>query len=299
MLEMTAFKSNVLHEITPLSEGDCIYVIERRKSEFNYPIHTHREFEINYIENAAGAQRVVGDSIEEIGDYELVLVANANLEHGWQNHNLRSHDIREITIQFSDDWLSDKLLDKNQFLSISRMLRLGAKGVVFPLSTILRVRPLLNALTCEQKGFYLVITFLSLLYELSVSGEIRPLASTAFAHVDDNSQSRRIRLADAYLQKNFARDITLREMAELVNMSDVAFSRFFSQHTGKSFTDYLIDIRIGKVARMLVDTSKTIAEICYECGYNNMSNFNRIFRRKKGCTPREFREMYRKKQVIV
>ena len=75
--------------------------------------------------------------------------------------------------------------------------------------------------------------------------------------------------------------------------------RFFSQHTGKSFTEYLIDIRIGKVARLLVDTNKTIAEICYECGYNNMSNFNRIFRRKKGCTPREFREMYHKKQVIA
>lgn len=292
-------KGTVLHEITPLSEGDCIYVIERKKAEFNYPIHTHKEFEINYIENAAGAQRVVGDSIEEIGDYELVLISNDNLEHGWQNHRLTPGNIREITIQFSDDWLSEKLLSKNQFHSIHTMFQHGSKGLTFPLSTIIKVRPLLNSLTCEQKGFYLVTTFLTLLYELSLADDARTLASTAFAHTENNIQSRRIRMADAYLQKNFSRDITLREVAELANMSEVAFSRFFSQHTGKSFTEYLIDIRIGKVARLLVDTNKTIAEICYECGYNNMSNFNRIFRRKKGCTPREFREMYHKKQVIA
>lgn len=291
--------NSVLHEITPLSEADCIYVIERKKAEFNYPIHTHREFEINYIENAAGAQRVVGDSIEEISDYELVLISSGNLEHGWQNHHLVPGNIREITIQFSDDWLSEKLLDKNQFHSIQTMFQNGCKGLSFSLATILHVRPLLNSLTCELQGFYLVITFLTLLYELSISRDTRTLASNAFAHVDNNIQSRRIRLADAYLQQNFARNVTLGEVAHLVNMSEVAFSRFFSQHTGKSFTEYLIDIRIGKVARLLIDTNKTIAEICYECGYNNMSNFNRLFRRKKGCTPREFRDMYRKKQVIV
>lgn len=291
--------NNVLHEITPLSDADCIYVIERKKAEFNYPIHTHREFEINYIENAAGAQRVVGDSIEEIGDYELVLISSGNLEHGWQNHNRPPGTIREITIQFSDDWLSERLLDKNQFHSIQTMFQNGCKGIAFPLSTILRVRSLLNSLTCEQQGFYLVITFLTLLYELSISNDQRTLASNTFAHADNNIQSRRIRLADAYLQQHYARNVTLGEVADLVNMSEVAFSRFFSQHTGKSFTDYLADIRIGKIARQLIDTNKTIAEICYECGYNNMSNFNRLFRRKKGCTPREFRDMYRKKLLIV
>ena len=81
-------------------------------------------------------------------------------------------------------------------------------------------------------------------------------------------------------------------------MSDGAFSRFFTQHTGRNFTEYLIDIRIGMVTRMLIDTSKTIAEICYECGYNNISNFNRIFKKKKGRTPHEFREIYAKKKTI-
>lgn len=299
---MTAMSkgSSVLHEITPLSDADCLYVIERNKTEFNFPIHTHREFELNYVENAAGAKRVVGDSIEEIGDYDLVLIANGSLEHGWQDGNLESgRNIREITIQFSDDWLSDKLLSKNQFSTIKKMLQDGGNGLVFPLSTILGVRSLLNSLTNERKGFYMVTTFLTLLYELSVSDCSRTLSSSAFAQAESHIQSRRIMAVDAYLRKNFTRDVKLAEAAGIANMSETAFSRFFSQHTGKSFTDYLIDIRIGNAARMLVDTSKTVAEICYECGYNNMSNFNRIFRRKKGCTPSEFRELYHKKQVIA
>lgn len=291
--------SSVLFEITPLSDGDCLYVIERHKTEFKFPIHTHREFELNYIENASGARRIVGDSIEEIGSYDLVLISNAGLEHGWQDGNLeKDQNIREITIQFSGEWLTEKLLSKNQFSSIREMLKSGENGLAFPLHTILEVRPLLNSLTNEDKGFYVVTTFLTLLYELSVSKGARTLATTSFAKTD-NRQNRRIMAVDTYLRKNFTHPVKLSEAAKATNMSDSAFSRFFIHHTGKSFTDYLIDIRIGNAARMLIDTDMTIAEICYSCGYNNLSNFNRLFKRKKGCTPREFRELYRKKQVIV
>ena len=289
----------VLHEITPLSDADCIYVIERRKEEFTFPIHTHLAFEINYIENAAGAQRIVGDSIEPVSKYDLVLITNQSLEHAWYTHNCTTKNIREITIQFSGDWFSDKFLEKNQFLSIKKMFEEGRKGLVFSLSTILKVRPLLNSLTCEEEGFYSVITFLSLLYELSIASDSRTLASSSFAQVDNSIMSRRVKQVDAYLKENYAKNITLGEVAKMANMSEVAFSRFFSQHAGRSFTDYLTDIRIGKIMRLLVDSNKTIAEICYECGYNNISNFNRIFKKNKGCSPREFRETYRKKQVLV
>ena len=296
---MVAHKTSVLHEITPLSESSCLYVTERKKTEFNYPIHTHKEFEINYIENAAGAQRIVGDSIEEIGEYELVMISNENLEHGWFNHNLPAgSNIREVTIQFSGEWLSDSLLNKTQFMSIGNMLKRGNKGLCFSLATIFKVRSLINSLVNEEKGFYSVITFLSLLYEMSVATDSRVLSSTFFAQVEDDSQSRRIRQVDEYIKKNFSRNLTLHEVAGIANMSDGAFSRFFTQHTGRTFTDYLSDIRIGMVTRMLIDTNKTISEICYECGYNNISNFNRIFKKKKNRTPHEFRELYAKKKNL-
>ena len=179
------------------------------------------------------------------------------------------------------------------------MLKNGNKGLCFSLSSILKIRSLINSLTCEEKGFYSVITFLSLLYEMSLATDTRTLSSSCFANADTNVLSRRIRLVDDYIKKNYMRDLTLREVAELANMSEGAFSRFFSQHTGRSFTEYLIDIRIGMVTRMLIDSNKTVAEICFECGYNNISNFNRIFKKKKGRTPHEFREMYCKKKTIV
>ena len=79
-------------------------------------------------------------------------------------------------------------------------------------------------------------------------------------------------------------------------MTPVSFSRFFKLRTGKSLSDYIIDIRLGHATRQLVDSTKTVAEICYECGFNNLSNFNRIFKKKKGCSPKEFREIYYKKK---
>ncbi|MDR0510073.1 MAG: AraC family transcriptional regulator [Rikenellaceae bacterium] len=292
-------KPTAFHELSPLSESDCFYVIERRKSEFTFPLHCHAEYEINYVENGAGARRIVGDSVEEIGDYDLALISGENLEHAWETHNCTSGDIREITVQFSGDWLKGALLNKNQFMSIRKMLDSGGKGVVFALPTILKLRYLLNSLTSESFGFYSVINFLSLLYELSVSKDMRTLASSSFARsYEQNILSRRVMTVDNYLKQRYASDIKLADVASMVNMNGVAFSRFFARHAGKSFTDYLADIRMGHVTRLLIDSNKSIAEICYECGYNNISNFNRIFRKKKGRSPREFRDLYRKKHLI-
>lgn len=88
-------------------------------------------------------------------------------------------------------------------------------------------------------------------------------------------------------------------MASLVGMSPSAFSRFFKQHTNKTLSSYIIDMRLGIAARMLVDTSQNIAEICYACGFNNLSNFNRVFKLKRGMSPREFRQIYMKTKTIV
>lgn len=290
--------NETLHELSPISEQDCLYVIERRKKEFTFPIHIHKEFELNYVENADKAQRVVGDSVEEIGELDLVLITGERLEHAWQNHLCQSDNIREITIQFSSELFSSSLLDKTQFGSIKKMFERARHGVAFPLSTILKVRSLLNALTCEAGGFYSVIAFFSLMYELSLSKEARVLSSSAFANGPAFTESSRIHKIDTFLQRNYQRKIKLEEAAELVNMTPVAFSRFFKLRSGKNFSDYLTDIRIGHTTRLLVDSNSSVAEICYECGFNNLSNFNRIFKAKKNCSPREFREIYKKRRMI-
>jgi AraC-like DNA-binding protein len=88
-------------------------------------------------------------------------------------------------------------------------------------------------------------------------------------------------------------------VASVAGMSPVAFSRFFRVRTGRTLSDYIVDIRLGYAARMLVDSTKNVSEICYECGFNNVSNFNRTFKAKRGYTPRDFRAMFKKNKAIV
>lgn len=113
------------------------------------------------------------------------------------------------------------------------------------------------------------------------------------------SHSARLETVFAYMNQNFNRQISLSEVASVVSMSDVAFSRFIKKVTGQSFVDTLTEIRLGHVARMLIDTDMTIAEIAYCCGFNNMANFNRIFKRKKGMPPHKFRILFIPKKIYV
>lgn len=289
----------VFTEITRLSDKDCFYIVERHKTEFTYPLHRHKEFELNFIEKGKGVRRIVGDSVEEIGDYELVLIGGADLEHVWEQGKCRSKDIREITIQFSGDIFGTELLSKNQFASIRRMLRRAEHGLAFPLSSIMRVYSTLDDIANENERFVQFLKFLYVLYELSISDDARVLASSSFAHTARSNESRRVEKVKQYINDHYAQPLKLADLADLVGMSPVSFSRFFRQRTGRTLSDYIVDIRLGFAARMLVDSSRNISEICYECGFNNLSNFNRTFKAKRNYTPRDFRAMFKKNKVIV
>ncbi|MCI1640342.1 MAG: AraC family transcriptional regulator [Bacteroidales bacterium] len=291
--------SEVLTEITPLSEKDCFHIVERHKKQFTYPLHRHKEFEINFIEHASGVRRIVGDSVETIGDYDLVLIAGEGLEHVWEQGTCKSPDIREITIQFSPGLFDAQIYAKNQFASISSMLKKAEHGLAFPLETIMKVYNVLDTLASEPKRFVQFLKTLYLLYELSVSEGSRILASSSFAHAERNTESRRVAVVKQYINDHYQETLRLADLAGLVGMSPVAFSRFFRLRSGKTLSGYIEDVRLGYAARMLVDTTKNVSEICYECGFNNLSNFNRIFKSCRGSTPRAFREMYRKNMVTI
>lgn len=290
--------SKAFTEICKLSEKDCFYIVERHKTEFTYPLHRHKEFELNFIEHGAGVRRIVGDSVEEIGDYDLVLVGAEELEHVWEQGRCDSKDIREITIQFSENLFEGEMLTKNQFASIRKMLSDAENGISFPMTTIMKVYYLFDSLATETERFVQFLKTLYILYELSVS-DYRVLASSSYAKTGNLAESRRVQKVKEYINEHYAEPLRLSDMAEIVGMSPVAFSRFFRQRTGRTLSDYIVDIRLGFAARMLVDSSKNISEICYECGFNNLSNFNRTFKAKRHYTPRDFRAMFKKNKVIV
>lgn len=289
----------IIHEITPLMGKDVLYIADRHKKEFTYPIHNHSVYELNFVENAKGVRRIVGDSQEVIGDYDLCLITSPDLEHVWEQNECHSDDIREITVQFDFSMSDETLFGRNPYASITRMMQAAKKGLSFPLQAIMKVYGMLDTLSSVKDGFYAVQQFLTILYELSRCENARTLASSSYAKVTVEDDSRRILKVKNFISKNYMDELRLPELASLAGMSSSAFSRFFKLHTGRNISEYIIDLRLGYAARMLVDTAKSISEIGFDCGFNNLSNFNRIFKKKKGCSPSEFRESYHKTRIIV
>jgi AraC-like DNA-binding protein len=282
--------TNLMREITPLTQNDCFTIFSRVKKEFNFPLHYHEEFELNLVINAKGAKRIVGDNIELIDELELVLVG-PNLGHAWFTHQCKSKEIKEITIQWHKDLFDDKMLRRNQLSFIRSMLERSAKGISFSKETIKALAPRIVSLN-QKSGFDSVLELMSILHDLSTSRNMHTLSDVTFNNDQFNYNSRRIEKAFEYMNNNYDKQITLGEVAKLVSMTEVSFSRFIKKRTGNTFIDSLSEIRLGHASRMLIDTTHSVAEISYNCGFNNISNFNRIFKKKKNCTPKEFRENF-------
>lgn len=286
-----AIHDNILREITPLTQSDCFTYFYRAKSEFDFPLHYHDEIELNFIRNAKGAKRIIGDHVEEIGNLELALIG-PGLPHGWFGTGFAPNQVEEVTIQFHKDFFDEKFLQKNQLNFIRNMLRRSLRGIIFSPETTARLEPRIVSLGKKQ-GFDSVLELMSILHDLSISRDYRVCSDSGFSDTEVfNYNSRRIEKVMEFIHSSFDKQITLGEAARIASMTESAFSRFFKLRTGMTFIDCVTEVRLGHASRMLISTTKTIAETAYSCGFNNISNFNRIFRRKKSCTPRELRESY-------
>ncbi|WP_423126647.1 AraC family transcriptional regulator [Gaoshiqia sp. Z1-71] len=288
---------NILREITPLTQYDCFTIFSREKEEFDFPLHVHEDIELNLILDGAGSQRIVGDHIGEIDDLELVCIGS-NLAHGWFTHKCASKKIREVTIQFHTDFLDDRFLKRNQMINIRNMFENAKRGLLYSPSTVKSIAPRILALY-KKGGFDSILELLSIIHDLSISRDVKLLSDSTFTPELFNYNSRRIEKVFEYMNNNFQKQITLNEVAKIANMSEVSFSRFIKKHTGFSFIDSLNEIRLGHVSRMLIDTTQSIAEIAFNCGFNNIANFNRTFKNKKGITPKEFRNKYVGERIFI
>lgn len=284
-------------EITPLTQNDCFTIFSRHKDKFDFPLHSHEEYELNFIENAKGAKRIIGDHIDSIDDFELVLVGS-NVPHGWFDHECKSKHIFEITIQFHKDLFDEKFLRRNQLNFIRTILERASRGILFSRETIIQIKPRLISLS-QGSGFESILELMSILHTLSLSSNTKMLSSPSFVNENYTYNSRRIEKAFEFIHKNYQKEISLDNIAKEVNMSSVAFSRFIKKRTGRNFTDIVNEIRLGYASRLLIDTTFAIAEISYQCGFNNLSYFNRVFRKAHNCTPKDFRKNYSGTKLFI
>lgn len=280
------------NEITSLQPLDIVYVGERHKRYFNYPPHCHADFEINFVENASGAKRIIGDSIETIGDLDLVLMTGAKLVHVWEQGDCHAEDIHEITIHIIADAFPQSLLDKHPFTAINRLIQRAQRGVAFSEKAIRAARKDILALTKDYKSFDATLRLLSLLNHLAYDTESRELSSEDVEAANFSNEDQRITQVKEYFSQHYSETIRMETVATLICMTPEGFTRFFHQHTGKTPSRFLIDYRIGIAAKMLKNTQESISEISFRCGFNTLSHFNRLFREAKGCTPKEFRKHF-------
>lgn len=277
-------------EISRLEPLDIFYVGERHKTFFEYPAHCHEVYELNFVENATGAVRTIGDSHETIGNLDLVMITGSKLVHVWEQGTCPEQDIHEITIHIDPDTFRGALMEKRAFVSIRRMLNRAQRGLAFPETAIQILREDIVNLARSNDGFASVIRLFNLLYRLSLVEDARELSSSSFIGAREEHEDKRVSKIKDYITDNYMQVITLKDLAGLVCMSEESFSRFFRNKTGRTPNRFLIDYRLGIAARLLLTTQMSVSEIGFSCGFNTLSHFNRLFRESKGCTPSEFRE---------
>lgn len=284
---------HIFQEITPLKQQDAFVLIDSVSNGFDYPIHNHPEFEINLITGISGT-RIVGDSTERYTDQDLVLLG-PYLWHKWDGdlHIQKSgQPYRVLTVQFSIDLFNGPLFQKESFYKIRNLLQESRRGIRYWGQTFDKAFDKLKNISASQ-GVARVLEFINLLDILSHSTEYTFLSSPGFNPVTQRSENKRIQVAYSYIMKHYMQpDMRMKDVADALNMSESAFSHFFQKFAFRSFTQFLIDLRLGYACKMLLDTDQTIAQISDASGFNNLANFNRLFKKYRDCTPMEYRKRY-------
>ena len=256
--------------------------------------HYHPECELTYILNGDGT-RFIGDSVQHFGPGDLVL-AGPNLPHCWindddDNTDPQRNDFR--VVQFKWDCLGPDFLASPDARALQGLFKDAQRGLKFSGDTVPKIAQLLQQLHTET-GLSRLSSFVQLLDVLSLSKEKEPLTSELYvADTTDFHGGRMAKVLD-YVKANIADDIKQSEVAELVAMTPQGFSRFFRATTGRTFVSFVNVMRIMEACRLLANTDKDIIDIAFECGYANLSNFNRRFAELKQTTPREYRSQHSK-----
>lgn len=250
----------------------------------------HPEYEIHLIRNASGIA-LVGDHIEPFEPGYLAIVGSG-LPHDWVTATAPGEVIRgrDIVLQFDPERVLGAADLFPELADIEPFLTLALRGLAFHGETRRQGAELLEAMR-DVTGLERLALFFRLLNTMAARSEYKVLSSENFTPDTDNSSLGSIQVALTHIRENFTRDLRLSEVADLLGMSEWAFSRFFKKNSGSSFTDYLRTLRIGYACKLLADTQMPITDICFEIGYANVSNFNRNFLSQRGATPSSYRRL--------
>ncbi|WP_276501599.1 AraC family transcriptional regulator [Terrimonas pollutisoli] len=271
---------------------DNLIVVKREVPYWDTPFHFHPECELVYTLSGTG-KRIIGDSIEVFGPGDMVFLG-PNIPHVWYSDpsfykNDNNRQAVAIVVYFSKEIFGEKFFQLEETQQLKEFLKKAERGLKIQGRTFEQIAEMLSNMV-ESNGMKKIVGLMQVLERLAGSEEVRSLASITYKNSYDTKDNHKIDEVFLYLNKNFMRDISMPEVAELCHMTPQSFCRFFKARTKSTFIDFLNDIRISHARKLLIESEEqTIAEIAYLCGYKNLSNFNKLFKIKTKLTPKEYK----------
>lgn len=258
-----------------------IFVVRHlREKHFDPVWHAHYEYQLFVVLKGQGT-RFIGDSIKTFNSGELIFTG-PHLPHIWRSDEAyfsRDSNLQTegIVIYFNANFLGEQLLEKEEMAALKKLFARSKRGLEFygpkRAEALTMIQELLGL-----KGVPSVIHLLRILDLLAGAREYHYISSRSYDDILNQNETDRLNMVYEYVLKNFRQKIALGELANLLHMTPTSFSRYFSMKNNKSFSRFLSEIRIKHACKLLTETENTIEQICYECGFNTLSNFNRQFR---------------------
>ena len=247
--------------------------------------HYHPEIELVYINNGKG-KRQVGLHLSNYDEGDLVMIGT-NVPHtGFTEYFDKER--KEVVVQFKPDFLGNSLEKVLEFKNIKRLFEISKRGLVFSGNTKKTIGISMLGLQYETP-LQKVLTLIKILNDLSISKDVTILNSENF-NSESIQENERIKKVFNYIKLNYKEEVSLSEVSELVFMTPPSFCRYFKSKTNKTFTTFLNEYRINNALKLLAQSELDIKNICFQCGYNNFSHFNRLFKKQISMTPSEFRK---------
>lgn len=252
--------------------------------------HFHPEYEIVYISSGKG-KRHIGNHISYYEDGDLIFLG-PNLPHfGFTEQMSGEH--MEVVLQMKEDFLGKDFFTRPEMSHIQKLFERSKQGISFSQNIREKVGPDLLAML-DLKGFDRLLALLELLHFLSQTEDYTNLNAKNFSFEVNSQDYPRIQTVYDYVDSNYKDQISLDDIAQKVNMTPPAFSRYFKKLTGKTFIQFVNEYRIAHASKHLIEEDKSIAEISFESGFNNISHFNKQFKLITGVTPRVYRQNLKK-----
>ena len=225
-----------------------------------------------------------------------MVMTGPNLPHVWRSDNayfdpVNGLETHLVVVYFPENFLGEGIFDKEEFEDIGRLMKASARGLEVTGKSNHEITAMMKKLV-HLRGTSQLILLLEILNYLAHSKDINPITNAEYINLNKESEKDRMGEVYEYVMKNYKDKIMLEEVAALANLSVSAFSRFFKSRANKSFSDFICDVRISHACKLLHEEGINISEVCYESGFNTLSNFNKQFKDRIGTTPLNYRKEY-------